>query len=162
MSAGAICLRMHTPIPGRPSQQLSSLCLNPVSAGELTPAGDHPPHYWNTCYSVTKSYPTLCDPMDCSTPGFPVLHVTRSLLRFMSTESVMPSSHFILCHPLLQRWCWPQPVQRATISVVFLSSPTLGRGQLQPCHSLWNSWFFYSPKVWTKQRILWIRYSASS
>ena len=26
------------------------------------------------CCSVTKSYPTLCDPMDCSTPDFPVLH----------------------------------------------------------------------------------------
>ena len=26
------------------------------------------------CYSVTKSSPTVCDPMDCSTPGFPVLH----------------------------------------------------------------------------------------
>ena len=26
------------------------------------------------CYSsVTQSCPTLCDPMDCSTPGFPVL-----------------------------------------------------------------------------------------
>ena len=27
------------------------------------------------CYcSVTKSYSTFCDPMDCSTSGFPVLH----------------------------------------------------------------------------------------
>ena len=26
------------------------------------------------CYSVAKSCPTLCDPMDCSKPGFPVLH----------------------------------------------------------------------------------------
>ena len=26
------------------------------------------------CCLVTKSHPTLCDPMDCSTPGFPVLH----------------------------------------------------------------------------------------
>ena len=26
------------------------------------------------CYSVAKSCPELCDPMDCSTPGFPVLH----------------------------------------------------------------------------------------
>ena len=26
------------------------------------------------CYSVTKSCPTLCDPMDCSTPDSPVLH----------------------------------------------------------------------------------------
>ena len=25
------------------------------------------------CFSVTKSCLTLCDPMDCSTPGFPVL-----------------------------------------------------------------------------------------
>ena len=23
---------------------------------------------------VTKSCPTLCDPMDCNTPGFPILH----------------------------------------------------------------------------------------
>ena len=26
------------------------------------------------CCSVTKLCPTLCDPMDCSMPGFPVLH----------------------------------------------------------------------------------------
>ena len=25
-------------------------------------------------FSVTKSGPTLCDLMDCSMPGFPVLH----------------------------------------------------------------------------------------
>ena len=49
--------------------------------------------------SVTQSCPTLCDPMDCSTPGFPIN--SRSLLRLMSIESVMPSNHLILCHPLL-------------------------------------------------------------
>ena len=26
------------------------------------------------CCSVTQLCPTLCDPMDCSMPGFPVLH----------------------------------------------------------------------------------------
>ena len=26
------------------------------------------------CYSVARLHPTLCDPMVCSTPGFPVLH----------------------------------------------------------------------------------------
>ena len=26
------------------------------------------------CCSVAKSHPTLCNPTDCSTPGFPVLH----------------------------------------------------------------------------------------
>ena len=52
--------------------------------------------------SVTKSCPTLCDPMDCSTPGFPVLHCFPwSLLKLMSNELVMPSNHLILCCPLL-------------------------------------------------------------
>ena len=40
--------------------------------------------------SVTQSCPTLCNPMDCSTPGFPV----RSWW-------CHPSIHLILCHPLL-------------------------------------------------------------
>ena len=31
------------------------------------------------CCSVTKSCLTLCDPMDCSMPGFPVLHYTPKL-----------------------------------------------------------------------------------
>ena len=26
------------------------------------------------CCSVAQSYPTLCKPMDCSTPDLPVLH----------------------------------------------------------------------------------------
>ena len=29
---------------------------------------------WCFCCSVTKSCPNLCDPMTCSTPGFPVFH----------------------------------------------------------------------------------------
>ena len=43
--------------------------------------------------SVTQSCLTLCDPMNRSTPGFTVYHQLREL--------VMPSSHLILCHPLL-------------------------------------------------------------
>ena len=39
--------------------------------------------------------------MDCSTPGFPVHHQLPDLLKLMSTESVMPSNHLILCCPLL-------------------------------------------------------------
>ena len=31
-------------------------------------------HLFNYCCSVAKSYLTLCDPMDCSTPGFTDLH----------------------------------------------------------------------------------------
>ena len=32
------------------------------------------PDMKHCCCSVTQSCPTLCNPMDCSTPGFPVLH----------------------------------------------------------------------------------------
>ena len=40
-------------------------------------------------------------PVDCSTPGFPVCHQLPELAQIMSAESVMPSNHLILCHPLL-------------------------------------------------------------
>ena len=39
--------------------------------------------------------------MDNSTPDFSVFHHLRSLFKPMSTESVMPSNHLILCCPLL-------------------------------------------------------------
>ena len=53
------------------------------------------------CCSVSQSCPTLCDPMDCSTPGSPVLHYLSEFVKLMSIESVMPSKHFILCCPFL-------------------------------------------------------------
>ena len=53
------------------------------------------------CCSVAWSCPTPCDPMDCSTPGFPSFTTSWSLLKLTSIESVMPSNHLILCHPLL-------------------------------------------------------------
>ena len=55
----------------------------------------------NHCCSVTQSCLTLCDPMNYSTPGFPVLTISWGLLKLMSVESVMPSNHLILCCPLL-------------------------------------------------------------
>ena len=39
--------------------------------------------------------------MNHSTPGIPVHHHLPDSLRLMSIESMMPSSHLILCHPLL-------------------------------------------------------------
>ena len=50
---------------------------------------------------VAQSYPTLCNSMDCSTPGLPVHHQLWSLLKLMAIKSVMPSNHLILCRPLL-------------------------------------------------------------
>ena len=51
--------------------------------------------------SVAQSYPTFCDPMNRSMPGLPVQHQLLEFTQIMSIESVMPSSHLILCRPLL-------------------------------------------------------------
>ena len=51
--------------------------------------------------SVAQSCLTLCNPMNHSTPGLLVHHNSRSLLKLMSIELVMPSSHLILGHPFL-------------------------------------------------------------
>ena len=48
--------------------------------------------------SVTQSCPTLCDPMDCSTPGFPVHHQLLELTQthvHWAGDAIQPS------HPLL-------------------------------------------------------------
>ena len=49
----------------------------------------------NFQFSRTQWCLTLCNPMDCSTPGLAVHH------QLMSIESVMPSNYLILCHSLL-------------------------------------------------------------
>ena len=59
---------------------------------------------WCSCFwsvqisSVTQSCPTLCDPMDCSTPGLPVHHqlteLTQTHVHWVS-DAIQPS------HPLL-------------------------------------------------------------
>ena len=51
--------------------------------------------------SVVHSCPTLCDPMNCSMPGLPVHHQLPEFAQTHVHRSVMPSSHLILCHPLL-------------------------------------------------------------
>ena len=54
-----------------------------------------------TSCSVAQSCPTLCDPKECSAPASLSFTISWSLLKLMSIESVMPSSHVILCCPLL-------------------------------------------------------------
>ena len=51
--------------------------------------------------SVAQLCPTLCNPMDCSTPGFLSFTLSLSSFNLMSIESVMLSNHLIFCHPLL-------------------------------------------------------------
>ena len=51
--------------------------------------------------SVTQSCLTVYHLMDCSIPGFPVLHHLQSLLKLKSVKSELQSKHLILCCPLL-------------------------------------------------------------
>ena len=50
--------------------------------------------------SLTQSCLTFCNPMDWSTSGFCITN-SQSLLKLMSIQSLVPSNHLILCHPLL-------------------------------------------------------------
>ena len=52
------------------------------------------------CCSVTKSCLILCDPMDYSQTSLSFT-ISQSLLKLMSTESLMSSNHLIFSHPLL-------------------------------------------------------------
>ena len=62
--------------------------------------------------SVAQSFLTLCDPTDCSTPGFPVHHQLLELAQIHVHQVGDASNHLILCCPLL-----PPPSVFPSISV---------------------------------------------
>ena len=54
------------------------------------------------CCSVTKLYPPLCDPMNCSMPGFSVHHYLPECSNLCPlSQWYHPTNHLILCCPLL-------------------------------------------------------------
>ena len=78
-------------------------------------------------HSAAQPCPTPCDPVDRSTPGLPVHHQSRSPPKPMCMESVMPSSHLILCRPLL----------------LLPSVPPASRSSESALHSKWTkAWSF--------------------
>ena len=77
-----------------------------LPASPVTVGNDHSlileasPFQLCCCCSVAPSCLTLCDRMDCSTPGSVFFTVSQSLLTPMSIESLMPSNHLVLCQQL--------------------------------------------------------------
>ena len=69
--------------------------------------------------SVTQSCPTLCDPMNRSMPGLPVHHQLPEFTQIMPIESVMPSSHLIICQPLLLLPPIPPSIRAFSMSQLF-------------------------------------------
>ena len=53
------------------------------------------------CCSVAQSCLTLCNPMDWACQTSLSFNISQRLLKLLSNESMMPSYHLILCHPLL-------------------------------------------------------------
>ena len=72
-----------------------------VGASQLTLFLMAPSHRYrlvtSLCCSVVKWCLTLCDPMDCSTPGFPVLH---HLVEFAQTHVHWVNNAIQPSHPL--------------------------------------------------------------
>ena len=77
---------------------LQSMGLQRVRHNSLTELfGNEARHIWICCCSVAQSGLTLCDPMDCSTLGFPVLHHLPELAQthvHWVSDAIQPS------HPL--------------------------------------------------------------
>ena len=79
--------------------------------GSLPPASGSHSSFSLCCCSVAQSRLTFCVWMDCSTPGFPVLHHLLELLRLMSIE--------LWCHPAIVSSVIP-------LASCFLSFPESG------------------------------------
>ena len=81
--------------------------MSPALAGgfqSTVPPGKLSVSFLNVTFSsvqFTQSCLTLCDPMDCSMPGFPDHHQLPKLIQTHVIQSVMPSNHLILCRFLL-------------------------------------------------------------
>ena len=92
-----------------PSQGVNLCALHwRVDSQQLDQQGSLPPLSFSLSYvyisqfsSVAQSCLTLCDPMDAAHQASLSITNSRSLLKLSSIESVMPSHHLILCHPLL-------------------------------------------------------------
>ena len=92
---------------------------------------------WNRkdhcCCSVAQSCLTFCDPMDCSCPDFPVLHISQSWLKLMSTELVMLFNHLIFyCPLLLLPSIFPSIRVISYELALYISGPKYGSFSLSP------------------------------
>ena len=76
--------------------------LEPIIQSEISQKEKHQYNISSVQFSsVAQLCPTLCDPMNRSTPGLPVHHQLRRVYPNSYTESVMPSNHLIFCRSLL-------------------------------------------------------------
>ena len=80
-------------------QSASAICIDRPLLPLRAPSHPHPTQFISV--QLLKLRPTLCEPMNSSTPGLPSISTSWSRPKLMSIESVMPSNHLILCRHLL-------------------------------------------------------------
>ena len=93
----------HTTTACKAAAPMPSACLSPVStspcslssrcSGLCSALGVHTRLCWCCCCAVAKTCLTLCDPVDCSTPSFPVFHCLPEFaqgLRTWHTSCFLP------------------------------------------------------------------------
>ena len=98
------------------------------SPGGLPHSGVEPRSPALQVYSLPSEPPGK--PMDCSIPGFSVLHYLSEFAQIMSIESVILSNHLILCHPLLLLLSiFPSISCLGNLPVALLSKSNLPWGQ---------------------------------
>ena len=110
----------------------------------------------SSVHLVTQWSLTLCNPMDCSTLGFPVYHQLPEIVKFMSIRLAMPSNHFILCHPhLLLSSIFPSIRVFCSKSVIRIGSQSTGDSALASVlpmniqdwfHLGWTGWISLQSK----------------
>ena len=85
----------------------SHLVVNKEPGGLQSMRSQRVRHDWATntftccCCLVAQSCLTLCNPIDCSSQASLSFTISRSLLKLMSIELVMPLNRLVLCCPLL-------------------------------------------------------------
>ena len=83
-------------MPWRNTWQPTPVILPGESHGQRSLAGYGP---ISSVQPFSHVWLNVCNPMDCSMPGFPVRHQLPKLLKLMSIQLVIPSNNLILSFP---------------------------------------------------------------
>ena len=79
-------------------------------------SGPRRPLFYSQFSSVAQSCPTLCDPMDCSTPSLPGPSPTPRV--YSNSCPLSLSNHLILCRPIIDRVIFPQKPEESQGAVL--------------------------------------------
>ena len=94
MSLNYVVSGTNNAIKSSSCQIIFLITFNPLLTAGMESSQATTIHFLSCC-SVAKSCPTLCSPMDCSTPGFSVLHYLPEFAQthvHWSIESMMSSN----------------------------------------------------------------------